>query len=311
MGHNFDAQAQHIVQRYLDSDPDGSRTASVIRRTFDQIYDGRNTGRYRLDQLSKTEKTHIGSLIEINLRGEFSDLFQDGRKLDFQVDGIDIDCKFSITFGGWMIPREAVNELLLVCTANDEKSEWGIGVIRAAESRLNLGQNQDAKRSLRSASKSDVDWMFFGEPLPENILLHLDREVVDQILNPTISGQKRVNELLRRVTNRAIPRGTIATVAQQDDYMKRVRAHGGATTQLAKEGYLVIGGTYETHREIARQLGATVPGRGETVSVRVVPADPYGLGSVMIEGNKWRLALQDEETTLPAPTLPPIKKTKD
>ncbi|WP_418396390.1 NaeI family type II restriction endonuclease, partial [Yersinia enterocolitica] len=45
--------------------------AKVFRATFDQLYDGQHTGRYSVEQLFKTEKTHFGTLIEINLQREF------------------------------------------------------------------------------------------------------------------------------------------------------------------------------------------------------------------------------------------------
>ena len=299
-----------IVDLYQKADPDGSRTAGVIRHTFDQIYDGRHTGRFQLEQLSKTEKTHIGSLIEVNLRREFDDLFSDGDKLDFSVEGIEIDCKYSIKFGGWMVPREAVGELLLVVTANDRNSEWGVGVVRASESLFRPSRNQDSKREFAAASVRNVEWIFFGEELPENVLLHLDPEDAERILTPSWSGQRRVNELLRTVTEKVIPRGTIATVAQQDDYMKRIRAHGGATSQLAPEGILVIGGTYESHRMVASELGAPIPNRGETVSVRVVPASHGDLNTVLLEDRLWRLALPDEKCVVPAPVMPGIAKAR-
>ena len=78
------------------------RFARTLRRTFDQIYDGRNTGRYRWDQLSKTEKTHFGSLIEINLQREFQ--FEDGIELDFRIAEVEVDCKWSQTDGGGCFP---------------------------------------------------------------------------------------------------------------------------------------------------------------------------------------------------------------
>ncbi len=302
-----DEEARKVANRYRTGDPIGERTGKVIRHTFDQIYDGRHTGRYRLDQLSKTEKTHIGSLIEINLRREFDDLFSDGTVLDFAVDGVEIDCKYSKDFGGWMIPPEAWGELLLVCTADDSKSEWSIGVVRATEERMNSGNNRDAKRTLKRAVMNDVNWIHAGADLPENILLHIDRELADQILSHR-SGQKRINDLLRNVTGRPIGRGTIETVAQQDDPMKRLRTNGGASSHLAQEGILVIGGTYESHRAIARDLGALVPSRSETISLPVVPSAADELDSVFLSGQHWRLAHPDEPRVVPAPILPKTAK---
>lgn len=280
----------------------------MVRRTFDQIYDGRHTGRYRLDQLNKTEKTHIGSLIELNLRREFDDLFRDGDLLDFNVDDVDIDCKFSIKFGSWRVPPEAVGKLLLLCTANDdEKSEWSVGIVRATESRLNSSGNRDAKRKLRSASRGEIVWVFDGKDLSENTLLHLDGDNADRILSQR-SGQQRINELFRSVTNCSIGRGrgTIATVAQQDDYMKRVRGAGGTRSHLAREGFLIIGGTYAAHRSVARNLGAAVPDRSETISVQVVPAETASRAAVYLQGGWWGLAEAYETPVNPAPQLPKI-----
>lgn len=69
------------------------------------LLDGQHTGRFRWDQLYKTEKAHAGTLIEINLQREFG--FGDGLEMDYRIAGIDVDCKFSQTRGAWMIPPEA------------------------------------------------------------------------------------------------------------------------------------------------------------------------------------------------------------
>ncbi len=76
-----DPGAAAVVAELARLDPDGSRMARVFRATFDQLYDGQHTGRYSLDQLFKTEKTHFGTLIKINLQREL--LLADGSVLDF------------------------------------------------------------------------------------------------------------------------------------------------------------------------------------------------------------------------------------
>ena len=96
----------------------GERFAQTLRRTYDQTYDGVNTGRYRPDQLRKTERTHLGSLVEINLQREFG--FEDGVDLDFKIAGTDVDCKWSKSSGGWMLPPEAIGHLCLLVTGSDE-----------------------------------------------------------------------------------------------------------------------------------------------------------------------------------------------
>lgn len=60
-----------VADELMSRDPDGARISKVLRRTYDMVLDGQHTGRYRWDQLYKTEKTHFGTLVEINLQHEF------------------------------------------------------------------------------------------------------------------------------------------------------------------------------------------------------------------------------------------------
>jgi Restriction endonuclease NaeI len=61
-------------------------------------------------------------------------------------------------------------------------------------------------------------------------------------------------------------------VAKQDDYMKRVRAGGGARDQLRGEG-IVIFGDYAGDQALAAALGLPRPGPGEFVSARLTRYD--------------------------------------
>ena len=78
------------------------RFAAAIRQSFDEVFDGQRTGRYRLEQLSKVEKTYIGTKVEIVVQDEFG--LQRGRRLDYLVDEQEVDSKWSMTSGAWMIP---------------------------------------------------------------------------------------------------------------------------------------------------------------------------------------------------------------
>ncbi|MDR1512727.1 MAG: NaeI family type II restriction endonuclease [Propionibacteriaceae bacterium] len=304
-----DPELAEIVDAIRRADPDGSRAARVFRETFDQLYDGEHTGRYSVEQLYKTEKTHFGTLIEINLRREFKDIIADGDKLDYKIAGHDIDCKFSFTDGGWMLPPESFNLLLLVTTADDGRACWSLGVVRANEDKLRGGGNRDEKKQFAAAARKTIVWLFRDAPMTENILLSVDAETREAIMSLP-SGQQRLNELFRRVTNRRIGRGVVATVGQQKDYMKRVRANGGSRTALAPEGYVIPGGDYESHRLIAEGLGIAVPGEGEFVSVQVVPATQGEDGTVLLDGSWWRVARPGEKVTEQAPLLPETKKPK-
>lgn len=304
-----DLARDEVARKLKAADPDGKRAAAVFRSTFDQLYDGQHTGRYRWDQLFKTEKTHFGTLFEINFRRAFDDVIDDGVLLDYQVASHDIDCKYSQRQGGWMLPPECFGHLLLVATADDATSSWSLGVVRASESNRRSSENRDGKTGLSVQGRRQIRWLHYKADLPPNVLLSLDAETIAAVMSPRF-GQQRIVELLRRVTQRRIRRNTIATVAQQNDYMARLRDNGGARTKLRKEGYLIPGGDYEVHRDVPRRLGTVVPEPGEVVSFRVVPASPIEPWTIELDGITWRLAADDERCEVPAPTLPRIKKLK-
>lgn len=104
------------------------------------------------------------------------------------------------------------------------------------------------------------------------------------------SKQGRVDEIFRVAQGQRIGRGVIATLAQQDDYMKRLRENRGSRSNLRPEGILILGGDYEAPRRIAQRLGLVVPGDGEFVSVRVAPAAPTDNCTVELGGKLWRVA---------------------
>jgi len=305
----IDAALLEVATAIKAADPDGMRFNRVFRNTLDQLYDGQHTGRYSWNQLYKTEKTHFGTLIEINLRREFSDIISDGKLLDFQICNQEIDCKFSQRVGGWMIPPECFGQLMLVTHVDDQLGLFNVGVVRATTDNIRTGVNRDSKSGLNARGVERINWIFRHEELSPNVLLKLDHDTLDAILSKP-SGQQRVNELFRRVTNTRISRNTIATLAQQDDFMKRVRYNGGARSTLAAEGYLIPGGDFASHREVARQLGIPIPSEGEFVSTRVVPVVDGDSGwSVQLGGRLWRTATADEVITEPAPMLPTTRVT--
>jgi hypothetical protein len=229
LSHARDRAIHAVATEVLTLDPTGSRTAAVLRNTFDQLYDGQRTGRYRWDQLSKVESEGCGPLVEINLQREFK--FLDGTALDYAIAEVDVDCKYSQRIGGWMIPPEARDHLCLLLSAEDTAAPtWSMGLVRASANHLNLGANRDAKATLNGAGRRAITWIQQNAPLPANVLLKLNAATVDRIFAQP-SGQKRINELFRSALGTVIGRAAVATVAQQDDYMKRVRANGGAATR--------------------------------------------------------------------------------
>jgi hypothetical protein len=227
-----------VIAEYLTgSDPTGARTARVLRRTYDMLLDGQHTGRYRWDQLYKTEKTHYGTLVEINLQREFG--LADGVTMDFAIQGIDVDCKYAQHRAEWMIPPEAVGHVILGLWASDDLGRWSLGLVRVTDDVLTSSRgNRDLKRRLSARGKAAVEWVFSDLPLPENALLRIPPADVQRIFESR-HGTKRMDMLFRLAQRRLISRAVVATVAQQEDYMKRIRGNGGSRTSLRPEGIVI------------------------------------------------------------------------
>ena len=265
------------------------RFGSAIRQSFDEVFDGQRTGRYSLPQLSKVEKTYIGTKVEIVIQAEFG--LQRGRRMDYLVDGEDVDAKWSIKSGGWMIPTEAVGELCLCMTADDVNSTFSVGIVRAAEENLRTSANRDKKRRLNPVGIATLSWLEEAGELAENLLLHLDDDRRSMILNYELSGQQRVNELFRQVHGKLVRREVVLTVAQQDDGPKRVR---DSRKMLQPEGIIILG-HQGSHPRIAEGLELEVPTKGSWIAGRVVKAKPGDPNTVPIAEQHWRLARPAEQ----------------
>jgi hypothetical protein len=294
-----DSELESILAEVRWKDPTGQQTADVLRETFDLLYDGQHTGRWHFGQLFKTEKTHMGTLVEINLQRSFD--FEDGDATDYRIAGIDVDCKYSMKDGGWSLPPEVVGHWALLVTADDAAATWRAGLLKVWPELLNPGRNRDGKATLSKAGRDRIV-PIWNDPmrLPENVFLSLPRQDVDRIFRQA-SGQARVNELFRVAQGRIIRRAEVATVAQQDDFMKRVRANGGARERLRNEGILLLGHE-RSSSYVAHRLRLPLPRKGEFLSIRLAPAPPGG-GAVEIDGEWWRLAGNGDPVT-PAPVLP-------
>ncbi|WP_264025644.1 NaeI family type II restriction endonuclease [Mycolicibacterium insubricum] len=292
---------EEVVAELYRLDPTGDRVATVLRDTFDQLYDGQHTGRWNFNDLYKTEKTHMGTLVEINLHREFN--FDDGDKTDYRIAGVQVDCKYSMKSYGWMLPPEVIGEIALLVTANDEASTWRAGLLRVIPQTTRGTQNRDAKTSLSLLGREQIRWLWADHPgLAPNLFHELDSATRDAIFNAKARrgsqhGQARVNELFRQVHARIVRRAELATVAQQDDFMKRARGNGGARTTLRPEGILVLG-HQDNDPRVAATLGLPVPKKGELVAARVVRAQLGRSDPVAeIDGEEWAIARIDDEVS--------------
>lgn len=193
------------------------KAADVIRDAIDEVLRGGKTGRYSIEQLTRQEKAHIGTQVEIALI---------------------------------QIPREAVGELCLLVQINEQDRMFSIGLIRASEAFLNR-PNQDLKKTLSTIGKSNIYWIVNKGVLPISIFLQISPETRERIWSHK-SGQKRIRELFRLVQKIPILRSDIVALAKQDDPTKRAR---DAKKYLRNEGILVVCGRYSKESEQARVRG--------------------------------------------------------
>lgn len=294
----------------------------ALRDSVDELMDGQRTGRWCYQHLSKTEKTYLGTAVEVNLTKEFD--IASGDDLDWKVAAADLDCKFSKDLGGWEIPMEMylcaahgeqsgnADHPALLTWFDDDRALWAAGLIRVTDERLRWkhtqdgservrGYNRDNKRRIATAAFGQVFWLWGGlqRDLPSNLLLHLPPEARVRILRAR-SGQQRVNQLFREVTSRIVSRHTVLTVGQQDDAPKRAR---DAREQLRSEGYVVLG-HQEAHPALASLLGLTVPVKGEWISARLTPVDPTDRRPKALVDFRWWAVAEAVDVQVEAPLLP-------
>ena len=113
-----------------------TRVGDVLRRAFDEVLDGQRTGRFLYEELANSEKTYVGTKVEILLREEFRlARGPEPKRLDFAIAGVGVDCKYTQD-SSWMIPLEAVDELCLLVRASDATARFSLGLLR-----LNVTRN--------------------------------------------------------------------------------------------------------------------------------------------------------------------------
>ncbi|MEU4116470.1 NaeI family type II restriction endonuclease [Kitasatospora sp. NPDC028055] len=288
-----DLELDAVERAMLAADPDGSRMGRALRESIDEVLDGARTGRFDLAAVSKVEKVYLGTRVEINVQHAFP--FNDGNVMDYEIAGVEVDCKFSQRQGSWLFPHETTGRVCLLIWADDQTSRWSAGLIRADSQYLSSLQNRDGKSTLAPWARSGVRWLWRDMPLKENILLHMPPEDREAVMHAG-SAVSRILELFRRVQRRPLDANCLQTVAQQGDYPKRVR---DARVRLRDEGIVVIG---SLQKRLAERLGLPVPDQSEWVSARLTPVTPHHATqpSVELDGVLWTVAhLGDPVVTIP------------
>lgn len=215
---------------------------TLLREVVDDVIQTPRTGRRSYDELEKTEKTYIGTRVEIMLRALLS--LPRGR-LDAVVLGRDTDIKHTMG-DNWMIPSEALGHVCILIAADEARARCYFGLFMARTEYLTGAGNRDGKKSLSASGKANVMWIFADHPYPPNFWRTIPAESVGRIVSGR-TGNDRVMALFREVQGIPVTRETVEGVARQKDFMRRIRADGGRGTRdlLAEEGILLLSGKYD------------------------------------------------------------------
>lgn len=234
--------------------------APLVRQSINEVLDGPRTGRWGFEQLEKTEKTYVGTKVEIVTRTALK--LEHAGLMDLEIAGHPVDVKWSMS-SRWEIPREAVGHLCLCIGGRANLSLFQVGLIRCIESHLKTKGNQDGKRTLSPEGRAAMLWLVEPTPIPPNFVAEMAPEIRRVVMSePTI--QKRVTRLFLELPRTPIPRDAIRTVAQTEgDPMRRVRADAHAGDPL--RGYKVLSAKYAN--PIAEALGYPRLKRDEFMSV--------------------------------------------
>lgn len=237
--------------------------AALFRQAIDEVIDTPRTRRRLIGDLEKTEKTYIGTKVEILFRNFLR--LPKGNRLDLLMGGRDVDVKFTI-HNNWTIPLEAVNEVCLLLSCAESKATFCVGLIVVRDEHLNRSTNRDQKRTISSTGKLHIRWIFRDEPYPPNFWSNILPEDAEYIMEMAVNGNERIRRLFIALVGRPVPRRIVESVAQQKDFMKRLRKNGGARDQLHREGYRLLSAAYDA-AEIARH-GLPPCSEGEFICVR-------------------------------------------
>lgn len=232
-----------------------------IRKAVDFVVDTAESGRKLISELEKTEKTYLGTRMEILVRRRLG--VPRGRILDLLVDGEEVDVKFTLG-GTWMIPREARGRMLLLLAADEVRSRCWMGLVVANPPYLRAGENQDLKTSLSAAGWAHIRWLVRNCAYEPAFWRSVPQHVINQVFDPTLAGgTARLDRLFELLPRKPIPRQVIADVTQQLDFTRRVRENGGAR-DLSGKRFVILS---DKANDAVQNLGLPPLPKGAYMSV--------------------------------------------
>jgi hypothetical protein len=226
----------------------------LVRDAVDFVLDPVRTARTRVTELDNVEKTFIGLKLEHFVR----DMLDVPKGLrDLEIAGMDVDIKNTVG-ENWSIPLETYrsSEPCLLMAVDDEEFRCWLGIIIAKPEYLHGGRgNRDTKKGVSRAGFDNILWLVKEAPFPSSRFSGLDMDRFRE-LRKVPSGNERVAQFWRENLGRVVHRDVMeALLFNQSDFMKRLRANGGAPDILMPEGIAVLIGTYLKSRGLAAELG--------------------------------------------------------
>lgn len=236
----------------------------ILRVAIDEVIDSSRTGRFLLSETEQTEKTYLGTKVEILIRSYLG--FSKGKILDMSIAGYEVDIKNTMR-SNWSIPRENIGHPALLIRSNEATALCDVGVGLIREEYLRPGQNRDTKRGIAAANLMNVWWLLWQQPYPVNFWeLLTDGQRLD--LMGAGGGSARIAALFELIQRRPISRNQVQALAQQHDYMKRIRRNGGARDILAPKGIALLSGAYD--HDLIKKLGLPFVTREEFISLKAM-----------------------------------------
>jgi hypothetical protein len=102
--------------------------------------------------------------------------------------------------------------------------------------------------------KLQILWLIKDGALPKNFFLHMSDGLRNSILSPK-GGAARLAVLFMHFQGEVISRNLVECIAQQKDYMKRIRDNGGARDKIKAAGLVILWGGNKDDQEKLKQLG--------------------------------------------------------
>jgi hypothetical protein len=233
----------------------------LLRKAIDEVIDAARSRRYTLAEIEKTEKTYIGTKIEILVRNHLG--IERGEILDLSIDGVEVDIKNTVRLA-WTIPNEALGHPCILISANEASARCSFGLIVIRPDILNRGRNRDQKTTINAAGLRNAHWLLRDYPYPPNFWQDLPSNDRVSITKPR-GGTDRAAMLFRLYQRRPIPRTVVDALAQQKDPMRRLRQNGGARDSFRREGIALLSGMYD--QALIELLGLPHCARDEFISV--------------------------------------------